>query len=234
MVAEGTVQTAAAKQEETGFEAMQIKTGEVLLMQFREALDTTQYKVTYIGALQDQSFLTTLPVVQHKGIWLKVGSLLNFKVLHGRFAYAFSTRAVRARSRPYPYAHFAIPASVRFRQIRTSSRLKILLPVEVTRANGTRSLAIMHDLSRYGARLELVGHLGEIGDAIELSMPIILPESTSRLTLAATIRNCGDRERALEAGRFQYGVELAGQAPDAEALLQRFLDHLVVKQLNLI
>jgi len=234
MAAEGTVQKVEAKQEETGFEAMQVKTGEVLLMQFKEGLDTTQYKVTYIGAVEEQSFLATLPVVQQKGIWLKMGTLLSFKVLHGRYAYAFTTRVLRARSRPYPYAHFAIPQSIKFRQIRTSSRLKTSLPVEVKRANGTRSLAIMRDISRHGTRLELVGQLDEVGETIELSMPIILPEATTKVVVSAVIRNSGDFERSLAAARFHYGVEFVDLAPESALMLQRFIDHLVVEQLNLI
>jgi hypothetical protein len=233
MVEERMAEQVDARLDETDFEAIHLKTGEVLLMQFKEGSDTSQYRVTYIGALEGHSFLATLPTAQQKGLWLKVGTLLNFKALHGRFAYAFVTKVMRARSRPYPYAHFAIPAKIRFRQIRASSRLPTVLPVEVKRANGTRSLAIMRDVSRYGARLELVGHLDEIGAVIELAMPIILPDSTAKITVAATIRNCGDIERSLAAGRFHYGVELAAASPEEDVLFQRFVDHLVVEQLNL-
>lgn len=217
----------------TDFEAMRLKTGELLLMQLKDSLDTNQYKVTYIGSFRDKGFITSLPAQEHKGIWLKTGMSLNFKVLHGKYAYAFSCKTLRAHSRPYPYAHFSIPETIMFRQIRAACRLKTLLPVEIRRANGTHSLAILRDISSRGARLELVGFLDEIGTGIELTLPIILPESNHKIALGATIRNVSDIERSLAAGKFQYGVEFGELAAEEAKLLQFFVDHLAVEQYNM-
>ncbi len=217
---------------EADFADMHLKEGESLIVQPTVGLDVEPFNVSYIGAHGRMSFLTTLPSVGEKGIWMTPGNSFKFRVVHGMYAYAFTSRSLRAHSRPYPYAHFAIPEGVKYRQIRQSRRLETRLPVEVLRANGSTTLAIMRDISEHGARLELTGLLDEVGAEVTLVIPIVLPELTSSLTARATIRNQGDMDRAISAGRFHYGVHFTPLAPEEGHLLQHFIEHLLVEQLS--
>jgi hypothetical protein len=105
------------------------------------------------------------------------------------------------------------------------------LPAEVTRANGGQGLAILRDISLHGAKLELTGVLDEIGARISLSVPIILPDQSSAITLNAVIRNSMDLDRSIAVGRFLYGVQFVDPAPESVSLLERFIEHLLVERL---
>lgn len=214
-----------------GFQRHASQGGETLLVQPLAGVDASPFSVSFIGANSPLSFLTTLPTVGEKSIWVMPGSSFKFRVLHGMYAYAFTARSLRAHSRPYPYAHFVIPDDVKFRQIRKSQRLDTRLPVELVRANGSRTLAIMRDISQHGARIELTGMLDEVGGQVTMTIPILLPDVTSAISVIATICNSSDLDRSISAGRFHYGVSFSPESAESGRLLQHFIDHLLVEKL---
>lgn len=216
---------------EADFVDMHLKVGEALVAQPDTAVESEAFTVSYIGAHGHLSFLTSLPLVGDKGLWITPGSRYRFRVVHGVYAYAFAARALRAHSRPYPYVHFTMPESVKYRQIRKSHRLETRLPAEIFRANGNQGLAILRDISRHGAKLELTGVLDDIGARLELTIPIILPDRLHSLRAAAIIRNGMDLERSIAAGRFLYGVEFTDLPEESADLLERFIEHLLVERL---
>lgn len=216
---------------DSDFADMHLKVGEPLIVQPLALFEAEPFNVSFIGAFGRMSFLTSLPSVGDKAIWVTPGSSFKFRVVHGMYAYAFTSRSLRAHSRPYPYIHFAVPKTVNYRQIRKSLRLETRLPVEVTRANGSRTLAIMRDVSEHGAKLELTGLLDSVGAQATLSIPILLPDVTCTITVIATVRNNSDLDRSMSAGRFHYGVSFVPQTPEDLPLLQHFIDHLLVEQL---
>lgn len=220
-----------AQLQEADFADMHLVTGETLVAQAETVIESEHFTVSYIGAHGHLSFLTSLPVQGDKGMWITPGSRFLFRVVHGVYAYAFSARALRAHSRPYPYAHFSMPESVKYRQIRQSHRLETRLPAEITRANGGRSLAILRDISLHGAKLELSGVLDEIGARLSLSVPIILPGQASAILLDAVIRNSMDLDRSIAVGRFLYGVQFVDPSAESISLLERFIEHLLVERL---
>lgn len=217
--------------QEAGFADMHLKVGEILVVQSLSMPDAASFTVNFIGAHGQMSFLTSLPLVGEQGMFITPGSRFSFRVVHGVYAYAFTARSLRAHSRPYPYAHFSMPENVKYRQIRQSIRLETRLPVEIQRADGTHTLAILRDISEHGARLELTGVLGEVGTTLHLTLPIILPEATQSLAATAAIRNTSDLERSRSAGRFHYGVEFTSLQEEDRALLRHFIEHLLVEQL---
>jgi hypothetical protein len=217
--------------QDSDFADIHLKVGEPLTVQPLALFEAEPFSVSFIGAFGQVSFLTSLPNVGGKAIWITPGSAFKFRVVHGMYAYAFTSRSLRSHSRPYPYAHFAIPKTVKYRQIRRSLRLETRLPVEVTRANGSRTLAIMRNVSEHGAKLELTGLLDELGAQVTLTIPILLPDATCSITVIATVRNNSDLDRSMAAGRFNYGVSFVPLKAEDMPLLQHFIDHLLVEQL---
>lgn len=232
-MADGEIESAKMEQElhEAGFIDMHLRVGEPLIAQPLVGSETEPFTVNFIGAHGRLSFLTSLPSVGDKGMWIPLGSQFKFRVVHGMYAYAFTARSLRAHSRPYPYAHFSMPEAVKYRQIRQSHRLETRLPADICRADGSRTLAILRDISEHGAKLELTGLLDEIGAEITLTLPILLPQGAQSMTVIGTIRNRGDLERAVSAGRFYYGISFTPLSPEDGSLLQHFIDHLMVEQL---
>lgn len=212
-----------------GFEDMNLRCGASLQME-RDSVDgKEQFGVRYIGAIPGISFLTTLPRQGDTAIWMRQGVPIRFRVLAGTDVYAFSTTVLRARSRPASYAHFVLPDVVFSRTVRRHARVETRLPVAVTRADGTHSMAILHDLSLRGATLELVGILANQGDPVSIDLPLILPEVTKRLELKAVVRNCSDYQDSVEKGRFRYGIEFLDIAEEDSLLLHYFIDHLIAE-----
>ncbi|MDO9227478.1 MAG: PilZ domain-containing protein [Pseudomonadota bacterium] len=228
-------ETDTAKQDQVVHDAdftdMHLKVGELLIAQPLAVSGAEPFTVSFIGAHGRLSFLTSLPSAGDRGMWVTPGSQFKFRVVHGMYAYAFTARSLRTHSRPYPYVHFSMPEGVKYRQIRQSHRLETRLPVEISRADGSRTLAIMRDISEHGAKLEMSCLLDEVGAEITLTIPILLPQAVSSLTVTGTIRNRGDLEHAMAAGRFYYGVSFTSLAPEAATLLQHFIDHLLAEQL---
>jgi hypothetical protein len=105
------------------------------------------------------------------------------------------------------------------------------LPVEIARANGSRTLAILRDISQHGAKVELTGMLDEVGAQVTMTIPILLPDITSSIVVVATICNSSDLDRSVSAGRFHYGVSFIPQSAESGSLLQHFVDHLLVEKL---
>ncbi len=213
------------------FPDMHLKVGEILVVQSLTLVDAEPFTVSYIGAHGRQSFLITLPSVGDQPMWVTPGSRFKFRVVHGMYAYAFTARLLNVQSKPYPYAHFSMPESVKYRQIRQALRLETRLPVEVSRANGTHTLAIMRDISEQGAKLETTGQLEVVGAEISLSLPIVLPDDVGAIQAVATIRNSSDVERSMSAGRFHYGVSFTSLTPEDGQRLRHYIEHLLVEQL---
>lgn len=212
-----------------GFDDMNLRVGVILQMQQEDVSGKVQYGVRFIGAIPAVSFLATLPIRDDKAIWMRPGSPATFRVLSGTHVYAFATSVVRARSRPSSYAHFAIPEVVHSRTVRRHPRAEVRLPVEIERADGTRSMAILRDISLRGATVEMVGILASPGDSVLVDVPLILPELTRKLTLKALVRNCSDYEASVEKGRFRYGVEFIEIQEEDSIMLHYFINHLVAE-----
>jgi len=218
--------------QDIAFADIHLQIGEVLNMQAQGLADDTTYQVRFIGAHEGYSLITTLPTVAGKGIWIPPGNTFVFRTLWSIYALAFTCRALRAHSRPYPYVHFSYPEAVRSRQIRAAPRHTTRLPVEATRGDGTRTLAIMRDISLHGAHLELTAPLGDIGASFEFVVPLILPEVVSQLQLPGVIRNAVNRDKAMAEGHFRYGIEFGTMDERDTLLLHYFLDHLQAERLG--
>jgi hypothetical protein len=232
MAASETPSTTAGQElRETDFAGIHLRAGETLIVQPLSGFEAEPFSVSYIGAHGKLSFLTSLPRVGEKGKWVTPGNPFKFRVVHGKYVYAFTARSLRAHSRPYPYAHFSVPESVKYRQVRQSHRLETRLPVEIRRGDGSHAQAVMRDISEHGARLEMTEALGELAEVVTLTLPIMLPHVVRSIVVTATLCNCGDTDRSASTGRFDYGVSFSLSSEDDQVVLQHFIDHSLVEQL---
>ncbi len=206
---------------------LRLNVGDTLHMQIANSQDETQYGVRYLGALRGQSLMTTLPVVDGEAIWMKPGGSYIFRALSGMHVYAFTTKVIKARSKPFPYAHFVYPETVRTRQVRRAARVKLKLPTLVRRADGTQVAATLRDLSLNGVLVEANDSLGSLGDNLRVEFPIALDEVNKRLAIDATLRN----STALEDGApLRAGLEFGRLGNDDTLLLHYCIDHQIATQ----
>jgi c-di-GMP-binding flagellar brake protein YcgR len=214
---------------EAGFNDMALPVGTVLKLSQESATGMAHFPVRYIGAIAGVSFLTTLPKRDDGVIWMRAGGRVTFRVLAGTNIYAFATTVLRAHTRPSPYAHFALPAAVRYKPVRRDLRVATRLAVEVETGDGIRTRATMRDLSLGGAILEADGLPAILGDALRIELPLTLPELSRTLVLPAVVRNCSGHAESAGQGRFRYGVEFDPVPEQDGVLLHYFIDHLVAE-----
>lgn len=225
----GTNKTTSNELKTATFEDMGLRGGITLQMRQEGTVEVAQYPVRYIGMIAGVSFLTTLPVREDGVIWLRQGSLFSFRALAGTHLYAFDARALRAHTRPSPYAHFTVPDKVHYRAVRRDPRVETRLPAEIERPDGTRSMAIVRDISLRGATLELAGFLADPGDPIRIDLPLILPELSKKMEMRAVVRNGADHLVSVERAWFRYGIEFVEIDEENAILLHYFIDHLIAE-----
>lgn len=206
-----------------GFDDIHLKVGERLQMQTLGTADRTHYAVRYLGALKDVSLLTTIPTIDNDSMWMRPGGEYIFRLLAGSHVYAFNAQVVKARTHPYPYAHFTYPKDVQARKVRHSPRIELHLASQAVRANGSTLPLTFLDISLYGALVEAGGALGDAGESVLVALPIYLTEFKHKLALRATIRNVSAGERP------RYGLEFAALADADAMLLHFFVDHLIAE-----
>jgi hypothetical protein len=209
---------------------LRLAVGDTLHIQTVGLQDETQYSVRYLGALKGHSLMTTLPVIDGDPMWMKPGGSYIFRTLSGMHVYAFTSKLLKARATPYPYAHFAYPVSLQARQVRRATRVKLNLPTLVRRPDGQQIAATLHDLSLNGVLLEAGDSIGAIGDSLEIEFPIALDEVNKHLTLSASLRNCASIGVGNEKLPVRAGLEFGRLNNDDTLLLHYFIDHQIALQ----
>lgn len=203
------------------FDDMGLRVGLSLYMRPRDpTLAQVRHQVEYIGALRGKSFLTTLPILHDKGLWMQIGQDFVFHAMEGMHVYAFTSRVLRARNRPFPYVHFSYPEKIEARQVRKSYRVRMHRPVSVDFAGGTPQQALMLNLSMTGALIEAPNQVWQQNEALSFVLPIRMEEVSCELVLHATVRSWEEKGTLAH-----YGVEFASLAQQDALFLHYFIDH---------
>ena len=200
------------------FDSIRLKVGDILQMQPAGTAEAAHYAVRYMGALKGGSLLTSLPIVDSEGLWMRYNGEYIFRVLSGSHIYAFVSRLIKARAHPYPYAHFSFPDKVEARRVRRSPRIKMNLVTRAQKADGSSLPITLLDLSLHGALLEADGPLGAAGDTVRITLPSFVTESNRQLSLGADIRN------VIAGTPPKYGLEFHRLADDDVLQLHFFID----------
>lgn len=204
------------------FEDMGLHVGLSLFMRPRDpAQAQVRHRVEYIGALRGKSFMTTLPLLNNKGLWMQNGQDFVFHAMEGMHVYAFTSRVLRARSTPFPYVHFSYPDKIEARQIRKSYRVRMHLPVRVA-GNAPPQDALLLNLSMTGALIEAPPQAWKQNETLSFVLPIAMEEAACDLVLHATVRSWEEKEASAH-----YGVEFATLAQQDALFLHYFIDHTI-------
>lgn len=200
------------------FDSIRLKVGDTLQMQPVGVAEAPRYTVRYMGGLKDASLMTSLPIVDNEGMWMRYNGEYVFRILSGSHIYAFVSRLLKARAHPYPYAHFAYPDKVEARRVRRSPRIKLRLEIQAEKADGSSLPVTLLDLSLHGALLEADGPLGAAGDTVRVTLPSFVSEANRQLTIGADIRNVTDGDRP------KYGLEFHRLSDEDVLQLHFFID----------
>jgi hypothetical protein len=100
--------------------------------------------------------------------------------------------------------------------VRGAERVQVALPARLDGGAGTVEIEL-RDLSATGANLSSPREIGQIGDAVKLSMELTFGEVTRQVSTAATIRNATStqQQEGGEATLWRYGVQFQ-DLPEAD------------------
>lgn len=218
----------ALDKETVAFEQLPLRAGEQMRLTSQDpGTPIGHYAVQFIGTLPGKGLITTLPMVDEKGLWMPPGTSYIVRVLSGTRVFAFTTQVIRARATPYPHVHFQYPVEVQARKVRQSLRVGMKLAIEIVDEAGTSLPSTLLDLSLHGARLETSAPLA--GEQVQLNLPVQLEEAQDQLSLRARVRNQQGGDQPVEGQVMRLGVEFEQLEKREALLLHYFIDHAIAE-----
>lgn len=148
---------------------------------------------------------------------------LNFVIrgFNGRYAYAFTSRVILAREKPFSYVHFSYPQSVEYKIVRHFLRVSVTQPATATTSDGSPVAVTMLDLSASGSMVDSPATLGKTGDRVHLAFTVPIEEQEVNLSVTAVIRNI---YQADDAGRGRIGLGFEDVSQNDNLILHYFIE----------
>ncbi|MBI5438837.1 MAG: flagellar brake protein [Nitrosomonadales bacterium] len=201
-------------------DAIKLQPGAVMQIQSDEDVQA-RHEVRFIGAIRGNSVLVTVPNIGGERMWMKPG--LNFVIrgFNGRYAYAFTSKVILAREKPFSYVHFSYPQSVEYKVVRHALRVGVTQPATVTIPDSSPVAVTMLDLSASGSMIDSPALLGKAGDRIHLAFTVPIEEKEVNLDIAAVIRNVYQVD---DAGRERVGLGFEDVSQNDNLILHYFLE----------
>lgn len=206
---------------EMSFESLRLYPGAVMQIQSSAGGTQARHGVKFIGFIEGNSILVTLPFLDGTGLWMKIKQSFVVRGFNGKYAYAFTAQVIRARARPFPYVHFSWPRSVECRLVRQSLRVAASLPANVSRSDNTSVAAGFIDLSVSGAMLDSPEALGAIGDQIQIGFAVDFAGNAMNLNISATILNVHQKD---DGASFQTGLGFKDISQNDGLILHYFIN----------
>lgn len=207
------------------FEDMKLTYGYPLQLQTTNATGQPErFSCRLIGCLPGRSVLLSVPKAAGKLVRLRPGQKVVARLMVdngiGIFASIVDTQTVD----PYPILHVSYPENVSFKGIRGATRVAIEQFVNVintTKISDKTIAGSVVDISITGARIEVEDEVGDIGDKIQLTMPVNISGIERTLVVDAMIRSRveADAQNVDFDGSVAYGIEFIDRDEDRRLLL---------------
>ena len=204
-----------------GFETLRLYPGAMMQIQSSAGGLHARHGVKFIGFIEGNSILVTLPVQDGTGLWMKIKQSFVVRGFNGKYAYAFTAQVICARARPFPYVHFSWPHSVECRLVRQSLRVAVSLPANVSRSDNTSVAANFIDLSVSGVMLDSPEALGALGDQVQIGFAVDFAGNAMNLNIFATILNVHQNE---DGTSFQTGLGFKDLSQNDGLILHYFIN----------
>lgn len=204
-----------------GFQNLRLYPGAAMQIQSSAGGSQARHGVKFIGFIEGNSILVTLPVQDGTRLWMQEMQPYVVRGFNGKYAYAFTAQVIRARARPFPYVHFSWPHRVECRLVRQSLRVAVSLPASVLRSDNTSVAANFIDLSVSGAMLGSSETLGALGDHVQIGFAVDFAGNAKELNLSATILNVHQKE---DGTSFQTGLGFKEVSQNDGLILHYFIN----------
>ena len=211
------------------FEDMKLTYGYPLQLQTTNATGQPErFSCRLIGCLPGRSVLLSVPKAGGKLVRLRTGQKVVARLMVdngiGIFASIVDTQTVD----PYPILHVSYPENVSFKGIRGATRVAIeqfVNVINMTKISDRTIAGAVVDISITGARIEVENEVGDIGDKIQLTMPVNIAGIERTLVVDAAIRSRveADAQNIDFDGSVAYGIEFIEKDEDRRLLLYAYV-----------
>jgi len=212
-----------AKTQEYEFEQMNLQVGGRIQLLTHRTLRPIQHFSTVIGWVRDEYMIVKIPMENGAPIALLEGDKLTVRVFSGVNVCAFSTVVLRVFQRPLLYAHVAFPTIIQGTSLRTAMRVKVEIPAQLTRTDGSQASVFLTNLSVSGALIESSQPLARETETVGLNFTLLSApgQHQVRVNTQALVRNVS--VAASPSGTeevFSYGVQFSNLDPVHFTMLQ--------------
>jgi hypothetical protein len=199
---------------------LQLTVATVLNLQVLSERGNPRAQARVLGYLEGRSILAVLPGAALLPTDLRLDDEVAVRYLVGRSVCGFKTRVIRICTSPYPYFHLEYPDEVQKMDVRSAERVQVTLPARLEAGAQTMEVEV-RDLSATGAMLSSAREIGQIGDAVKLSIELTFGDVTRRISTAATIRNAATESG--EEAPLRYGVQFEALSEDDHVFVRGFV-----------
>ena len=211
------------------FEDMDLTYGCSLQLQSsNSAGQPERFSCRLIGCLPGRSILLSVPKVGGKLIRFRTGQKVVTRLMVDNGIGIFASVVETQTADPYPILHIAYPENVSFKGIRGATRVAIEEPVAIVNlssADNQSTLGALVDISISGARVEVVGKIGEIGNALQLNLKVNVAGIVRDLSVEAIIRSRVEPESrdTNNTETITYGIQFTETDEDRRLLLYAYV-----------
>lgn len=196
-----------------------------------------RYLVKIIGYVQNKSILVTTPTIGNKVVLIRVGQLINVRLIAARRLIGFKGNVLRTQFTPYPYLHISYPDKFSSIEIRRSQRVKIhiIAGIQNKKIFGNEPIpVVILDISIGGALIESSRPLGISGDKISIAICLSVAQIEHYILLPAAIKNSQMIEGTTKSATpmYQHGVEFMTMLPEVSLVLHGFVYEQIVNSIT--
>ncbi|CAK0764541.1 Flagellar brake protein [Gammaproteobacteria bacterium] len=218
---------------------LKFQVGDTVQLELLSDLGQSQqrYLVKVIGYVPNQSILVTTPSVKNKVVLIRVGQLMNVRLMAARRLIGFRSNVLRTQFRPYPYLHLSYPEKFSSVKIRRSQRamVHIIAGIKNEKMPEKDNIpALILDISVGGALIESSQPLGVTGDKILIAVRLLVAELERYLSLVAVIRSIQATEGSSKSttNMYHHGVEFITAPSESGLVLHGFVHEQIVNSLT--
>lgn len=200
------------------FDDLNLTIGQTIQIHPNTDIAHERFDCLLVGCLPGESVIVTAPPETGHFPEVSEGQRVVIRVLSANGVALFPTTVLFVAEVPVFMVYLDFPQAIKFKLVRTASRVEVALPVLVANLSGKKisgEPGKISDISIGGARIELAIDVGDIGDQLELKGKFKVGDITRILVLLASIV----KKKPSEKG-FIYGVSFL--EADEEKLLILF------------
>lgn len=215
------------------FEDLKLSYGYSLQLQTaNSAGQPERYSSRLIGCLPGRSILVSVPKSGGRLARFRSGQKLVVRFMIENGVGVFVALVEIQTTEPYPILHISYPESVNFKGIRNATRVAVDLLAQVTNKSKADAGALgrVTDISISGLRIGLDQAGFDIGDELEVTIPLDVNGLKRMASLAGVVRSQVNPAEPEDGGEFSYGIEFTELSEEHQLLIYAYVCGQIVQQ----